>query len=358
MNTELRFNLLDGARGVAAIGVLAAHIDNAPTELVSWGAYWVEFFFVLSGFVLYPTLKKLSYSIDTKDRYKNGITWIKLRLIRFWTVWIPVLTVLLVIQLAEYIMEKYFGNSGSTPALFPDSLKYLLGAVFLAQIFFENSAIWHGPAWSLSVEIWVNFIAVMFNTGKHRYRQVVFALLGLILLLFTMFENKTNYETSFGTGFMIQGFSLGLFGFFLGMITREIWNAKKPEMSIISVCFYSVISVTFIFLISQTGQFSLVNATIMTVISSPLVFVLASVKNRNLSKKFVKLNSILGESSFGVYLIHPISLFIINQSFNGVLNWLFVFAITSFFTIISALILKRITESTLLRIFKKLLFVK
>ena len=70
MNTELRFNLLDGARGVAAIGVLAAHIDNAPTELVSWGAYWVEFFFVLSGFVFTQPLRnlatQLTQRIDTR----------------------------------------------------------------------------------------------------------------------------------------------------------------------------------------------------------------------------------------------------------------------------------------------------
>lgn len=182
MSAELRFNLLDGARGVAAIGVLGAHVGNAPKELVGWGAYWVEFFFVLSGFVLHPTLKKLSQTTSIQN--KSRINWIKLRFIRFWTVLIPVLIMMLIIQVSEWAMEKYSGDPGSSPAQFPDSLKYLLGAIFLTQIFNENSLIWHAPAWSLSVEIWVNVLAVAFNTGKYRYRQFTLSLLGLVLLVF------------------------------------------------------------------------------------------------------------------------------------------------------------------------------
>ena len=356
MKIEQRFNLLDGARGIAAIGVLAAHVGDAPRALVGWGAYWVEFFFVLSGFVLLPTLKKLS-QFEMCNRYKNGTTWIKLRLVRFWTVLIPALTIFLAIQIAEYILEKHSGNFGAAPSLFPDQLNSLVSAIFLTQVFYENSLLWHGPAWSLSVEIWVNIIAVLLNAGKNLTRQIILSFAGFIILIFVISENNPDLGSNFGPGFLISGFSLGLFGFFLGMTTREYWNFKMPKIPLRFVYLFALTYVVFVFVISRNGQYTVLTATIVTIISSPLVFILASVKNENINKKIFGVNSVLGESSFGVYLLHPISMVAIDKFFNGALNWLTFFAIATILTIIFAVTLKRVTEPALLRVFKKLLFI-
>jgi peptidoglycan/LPS O-acetylase OafA/YrhL len=356
LKTEQRFNLLDGARGIAALGVLAAHIGAAPREFVGWGAYWVEFFFVLSGFVLQPTLKKLS-QFHTRNRYKRGRRWIKLRFIRFWTVLIPALTVLLTIEIVEHILEKRSGNFGVAASLFPDALNSLVGAIFLTQVFYANSLLWHGVAWSLSVEIWINIIAVLLNAGKNLLRQIILSLVGLTLLIFVISKNNPDLGSNFGAGFLVSGFSLGLFGFFIGMATREYWNFKMPKIPQKFVCLFALTYVVFVFFISRNGQYTVLTATIVIIISCPLVFILASVKNEYINKKIFRVNSFLGESSFGVYLLHPISIVAIDKFFNGALNWLIFFAIAAFFTIVLSITLKKVTETALLGIFKKLLFV-
>ena len=57
LNSKPHYEILDGLRGVAAIIVLAfhlleAHATNAFTQIINHGYLAVDFFFLLSGFVV------------------------------------------------------------------------------------------------------------------------------------------------------------------------------------------------------------------------------------------------------------------------------------------------------------------
>ena len=74
-----RFLVLDGMRGVAALGVLAFHVTVSATQdfqqLASFYLF-VDFFFVLSGFVLWPSMpqhgKQQSGKISSANKTEHG----------------------------------------------------------------------------------------------------------------------------------------------------------------------------------------------------------------------------------------------------------------------------------------------
>jgi len=51
-----RFLLLDGMRGLAAIGIVIHHVGKTSYTALDGLYLLVDFFFVLSGFVLQPSL--------------------------------------------------------------------------------------------------------------------------------------------------------------------------------------------------------------------------------------------------------------------------------------------------------------
>ena len=84
-----RYEILDGLRGVAAVMVVAFHILETHAtshldQIINHGYLAVDFFFVLSGFVI-------GYAYD--DRWAKGMsfgTFFKRRLIRLQPMVIPV----------------------------------------------------------------------------------------------------------------------------------------------------------------------------------------------------------------------------------------------------------------------------
>ena len=80
LNSKPRYEILDGLRGVSAMMVVAFHLfetysDGVPYQIINHGYLAVDFFFVLSGFVI-------GYAYD--DRWDKMNTWsfFKRRLIR------------------------------------------------------------------------------------------------------------------------------------------------------------------------------------------------------------------------------------------------------------------------------------
>lgn len=80
LSSKPRFEILDGLRGVAAMIVVAFHLfetysDGPSEQILNHGYLAVDFFFVLSGFVI-------GYAYD--DRWGRMTTWdfFKRRLIR------------------------------------------------------------------------------------------------------------------------------------------------------------------------------------------------------------------------------------------------------------------------------------
>lgn len=139
-------------RGLAAWWVALYHFrqllpDSAPIilmEILDHGYLAVDFFFVLSGFIIAHRYF-LEFYVWTINSYKYFIA---LRLARIY----PLHILMLILFLANPIAILLFSSSGQIGQRY--NAEYFFMSIFLAQNWgFTNYLAWNIPAWSISTEI-------------------------------------------------------------------------------------------------------------------------------------------------------------------------------------------------------------
>jgi len=215
MISAQRFQVLDMARGLAALGVVIAHMPSVGFQLFQGLPLLVDFFFVLSGFVLYPTYPQNRKITRFKFIYRRSlrlfpVTWVSLALS-------------VAVLFAQALKEKYSGDFGVSQVHFAPTYSLILAALLL-QVFSQPAGSWSGALWSLSAEWVVNFTYVFI-----KFKTTIFlllALIGMCLVGYGVFSESGSVTVTtggfFGIGRAIAGFSLGLF-------VRKIFSERQPD---------------------------------------------------------------------------------------------------------------------------------
>ncbi|MDO4164173.1 MAG: acyltransferase [Bacteroides sp.] len=179
-----RYEILDGLRGVAAMLVVAYHLletyyHGGPSQPLNHGYLAVDFFFVLSGFVI-------GYAYD--DRWDRMSTWgfIKRRLIRLHPM----------VVFGSFIgaLLFYFGTCSSFPLIDDTPWYVVVGLMFWAFTLIPIPASmdirgWaetnplNGPAWSLQWEYVANLLYALFI---RRFSKVVLAVCVVLFAVLTI----------------------------------------------------------------------------------------------------------------------------------------------------------------------------
>jgi peptidoglycan/LPS O-acetylase OafA/YrhL len=146
VRTAHRFEALDSWRGICACAVVLFHL-NAGTHFHRWlnnGYVAVDFFFVLSGFVIASAYQaRIAGWIDfTRFTVR--------RLGRLYPLHLFVLGIYVLLELNRgfYHPALFLTGERTLPALGAD--------VLLIQGFDAYALSWNMAAWSISVELWVN----------------------------------------------------------------------------------------------------------------------------------------------------------------------------------------------------------
>jgi peptidoglycan/LPS O-acetylase OafA/YrhL len=227
-DTKPHYDLLDGLRGVAALLVLWYHVfegyqfaGNKPiVENINHGYLAVDFFFILSGFVI-------SYAYDDRiRRTMNMKDFFKRRLIRLH----PMVVMGALIGTATFFMQgavRWDGSHVATSAVMIALLCALFfipatpGSVYEVRGNGEMFPL-NGPAWSLFFEYIGNILyALVICRLSTKALKVVVIGLGLLLGAFAL----TDYSGygCLGVGWTLDGVSFVggalrmLFPFTLGM---------------------------------------------------------------------------------------------------------------------------------------------
>jgi peptidoglycan/LPS O-acetylase OafA/YrhL len=232
--SRAHFIALDSLRGIAALAVVLYHV-RWTHPLYGWGVIRngylaVDFFFVLSGFVI-------AYSYGARLNRPAALR--RFAWLRFWRLY-PVHLAVLLLLLGAALSRAAAAWLAAAPLVRPpfggtDSLYSLLCNFLLVQGFNFKPLGWNIPSWSISVEFYVYFAfaLVVFTIGFRRAAFWVFgaiALVAALLLAGRAGHGLERLTSDFGMLRALAGFSLGILTFAawrrVRTLSMTIWRLR------------------------------------------------------------------------------------------------------------------------------------
>lgn len=287
-----RFAILDGMRGLAALAVITDHVHSDLMTTLLPGRYLaVDFFFVLSGFVLAHVYL---------DRLRSGMTlggFMKVRLVRLYPLYIAGTLLgagLMFINIAQGWNDASFGQLATS----------LLFALFLLpcppplSIWPDAPYALNGPAWSLFFELFINTIFAITARWVTPVVCLVFMALGGVLLVPTAF-GFGQLDGGFAWSNFIAGFPRVTFSFFTGVWLYQIRaHDRLPALP----AWAAYVLLALVFMIPGEGVIrSLVDLVAVLVVFPLLV---ATSANAPAGAALLRVSTVIGVLSYGVYILH------------------------------------------------------
>lgn len=295
-----RFLVLDSFRGCCAIAVMIYHshamLTFTETRFFRSADYFVEFFFILSGFVLTHTYTQ---RLDSAGRLRDFLI---SRIFRLYPLHVVMLVVFIGLEALKMVAERHgvaFANESFTGARAPVEV---IPNLLLIQSWWPgfSAMSFNFPSWSISIEF---YLYLLFGTitlwlpGRTRWVAssiVVLAILGMVTHNSTM----TIYSLR------------GLSGFFAGQLTYLLyqrlhdvkWNAWLATLLEVAAlgAIYCVLS-----FMSGSRELILLPLFCITVLIYSFEAGALSAWLRG------RVFEWLGTLSFSIYMIHASVLFVI-----------------------------------------------
>ena len=285
-----RFVVLDSLRGICALMVTLYHLNaySVVKELPFFiNAYlFVDFFFVLSGFVI---------ATNYLGRISTGFGIWKFMLLRFGRLYPLYFAVLI----CFFILELLVAGQGAFMAP-KKSIDTVLANIFLLQSFSIFSFdTWNWPGWSIATEFWTCLLFAFIASVWPRRIIAILAVLSLISLYLIASQSTTGINVTYNFGMLrsILGFSTGVFVFEIWQRTNSYKIDERLAFVAETLCVFLVL--LFITAVAQSN-YSLF---------APLVFaivVLVFAKEGGPISGFLKhrIFVVLGLLSYSIYLVH------------------------------------------------------
>jgi len=313
-DTKAHYDLLDGLRGVAALMVIWYHVfegfafaSNSAIETLNHGYLAVDFFFILSGFVI-------GYAYD--DRWGKSLTmkdFFKRRLIRLH----PMVIMGAVLGAITFCIQGSVQWDGTHIAISMIMLSLLCTIFFIPAmpgVGYEvrgNGEMFplNGPCWSLFFEYIGNILYALFIRRLSNKALTVFVvLLGVALAAFAVF-NVSTYG-NIGVGWTLDGVNfLGgslrmLFPFSLGMLMSRNFKAMKVKGAfwICAIALIALFSVPYLEGLEPLCMNGVYEAFCVIVAFPIILWIGAS--GTTTDKQSTKICKFLGDISYPVYVIH------------------------------------------------------
>jgi len=321
-NMTTRFLVLDSFRGLAAICVVCYHMHFVGTvteDAFFRGSFvFVDFFFVLSGFVLahgYGFREKLSFP-----------TFFKRRFLRLYPLHFVMLIGFIAFELMRWILAVQFDvGFNSEPFSGSQEIREIIPNLLLLQAWIPsaNSFSFNAPAWSISVEFYLYLVLFVTLLTGAKIKPLIWSLLAITAAYFTL--NDDIWEDQLGLSNEVLR---GLLGFFGGVLVYFLYRQlnlqqrfsvfKNQKNSNVSKSLFTLLEVGLFALIvfkvsyqADHGDLTLIGLFCLTVLV--FSYELGWVSSALTASLFQH----LGKLSYSIYLTHSLILLCINSSMIG-----------------------------------------
>jgi len=298
-----RFVVLDSWRGVAACLVALFHLDayshlyDVPFLRNSW--LFVDFFFVLSGFVI-----AANYQRRLLDGFGAG-RFLLLRLGRLYPLHFAMLALFIGFELLRVLKGVLVPTLVSVNAVAPFSTPQEAPNTIVANLLLVQSLhvfdflTWNVPSWSISTEFYtyVAFAACLIGLRRRAWIALLAAMIGGPLLIAALSEHDMNTHFDWGIIRCIYGFAAGV----LSWNIYERWNEKLRTWFSGSVVEWMALGLVVVF-VSAAG-------TTLVSIAAPYLFalvVLVFAFEAGTASTILRSRPLvfLGTVSYSIYMTH------------------------------------------------------
>jgi peptidoglycan/LPS O-acetylase OafA/YrhL len=289
---------LESLRGIAALSVAFFHFktgsyfNNGFTDN-AW--LMVDFFFVLSGFVI-----ALNY-LDKISSWSALLTFQKKRFLRLYPLHLIMLLVFVGIEIVKYIAQVKFELTVNYPAFTTNNFTSFIANIFLVHNWTIPELTYNYPSWSISSEFYTYAIFALLILFSRNNIKIISLILLINIFLCAFLLDKYGFGTD-----NLQGPLRCLYSFSIGVIVCNLYRSLKNKylLSNSSIPLTVILIVVLIVINYGTKEFEYIE--LIPLSFGMIILSLALTKkntfiNQTLSKNWLVY---LGTISYGIYMIH------------------------------------------------------
>ncbi|MEJ7692919.1 acyltransferase [Daejeonella sp.] len=357
----MKFTLIQVFRGIAAMLVVMHHlIANSKNHLnyipysnfFNFGFVGVDFFFVLSGFIITHV-----HFDDLKSQGINSWNFFKKRFIRIY----PIYWIIAVVFLLIYLIStpQFMIDAGLTMDLTsPPVIKLLIESFLLLP---NPDIRLVGVAWTLSYEMLFYIVFGICISYGFRFSKVAGAVWVVLILLYTFANTPGGIYMDFFFNILILEFLMGcLVAYFICNQVAFSWKFAFPILLILFVLLQQTMHINGLVFFRD-----IVTVTLMGLFFSLITYLAVRFDQANPSYKFPAFLVLIGDASYSIYLSHNMLLSGLTRTFallnpggEGKAFLPLVATLIFLITVLSGVFLHLFVEKKLLRFFNQKFFAK
>jgi len=304
MQRRERFEVLDSFRGLCALFVVVyhLHVSDSIAEIAFFrgSSIFVEFFFVLSGFVL-------AHGYAFRENLSFG-PFLSARFFRLYPLHLFMLLVFVLLELGKWGALEFFGISFNNMAFTNDyALESILPNLLLVHAWtpFTNPLSFNTPSWSISIEFYMYLLLYLSLLMAGRVRMLVWGLLPAVMF----------YLMITGSELLLPAVMRGLSGFFGGVICYLVYRRYLSRIKV-PVWLASLVEVVLILMVIAVVQSELEYRSVWATLVFFLAVLWFSLEGGLLSTA-LKRDSLqfLGRLSYSMYMTHAAVIYLFTSLF-------------------------------------------
>lgn len=299
-------------RGIAALLVCLFHYDELlffsglprivnieNSSFVHNGYLWVDFFFILSGFVI-------THVYADKLQNWNGTNIKKYIWARFTRLYPMHLFTMILIAIIYHIIVYNFpdfakNNFWAQASTFNNFVAHLF---FLQNTPLNNPVAWNVPSWSIAAEWWVYIVAILIIPFLNKRAVMLKNISAFIVALAGLFIISQNGSLNLT---LELGILRCLFGFIIGIVVYQVYKTMKNfNKSIFNSDIALILSCLVVVFLNHLDLYDFITIPFFALI------ILSASLNNGTSKRVLNIKPLqfLGDISYSFYLLHLLILII------------------------------------------------